>query len=80
MKIKITMKDPDVLQDAIEEAVKEEVKSMENLSDDEKELVVESRKEKASSVCGKWFRYGEYLTVEVDTENKTCVVLEKGNE
>ena len=25
----------------------------------------------------KWFEYGEYLTVEIDTEKGTCVVVER---
>lgn len=26
-------------------------------------------------LCKKWFEYGEYLTVEIDTDAKTCTVV-----
>jgi hypothetical protein len=50
MKFRVTMKDPDTLNDAIEEAVEKQM-------------------------CGRWFGYGEYLTVEIDTDAKTCTVI-----
>jgi len=41
--------------------------ALENLSEDEKKSV--------ESLIETWVEYGECLTVEVDTEAKTCVVL-----
>ena len=75
MKIKVQMKDPDTLQDAIEDAVKNDVSTMADLDDDEREAVIEKRKEKVHELAEKWFRYGEYLAVEIDTDEKTCTVL-----
>ena len=75
MKIKVQMKDPDTLQDAIEDAVKNDVSTMADLDDDEREAVIEKRKEKVQELAEKWFRYGEYLAVEIDTVEKTCTVL-----
>lgn len=69
------MKDPDSLYDAIEEAVDKELTSMEA---DEAEALKEIRHEKASNVASEWFEYGEYLTVEIDTVEKTCRVLTVG--
>lgn len=37
----------------------------------------EARREKVAKLCSKWFRYGEYLAVEIDTEAGTCTVLER---
>ena len=76
MKFVVQMKDPDVLHDAIYEAVTAEVENMEGLDEDEKEAVVETRKLKVQELCGKWFEYGEYLRVEIDTEAETCTVIE----
>lgn len=73
MKITVSMKDPDTLDDAIKDAVAAEIKAV-DLPDDEKDLLIKSRVEKAREVCRKWFEYGEYLVVEVDTDAKTCVV------
>ena len=75
MKFKVTMKDPDTLHDAIADAVKE--LSITELSDDEMEAVRETRKESIGNICAEWFSYGEYLTVEIDTDAKTCIVVPK---
>ena len=76
MKFKVTMKDPDTLHDAIEEALLDEVNAMQNLDEDEREDVIQLRKDKISGICSQWFQYGEYLTVEIDTEAKTATVCE----
>jgi hypothetical protein len=74
MKFRVHMKDPDTLGDAIDDAVKDDVAAL-NLPPDESEQLVECRSEKASKLCSKWFEYGEYLTVEIDTDAGTCVVV-----
>lgn len=35
----------------------------------------EEQRDEAQRVANLFFRYGEQLTVEIDTENETCVVL-----
>lgn len=78
MKFRVTMKDPDTLHDAISEAIAAELAENETLDDDEKESIVESRREKLKDLCDEWFKYSEYLTVEIDTTAKTCVVVKAG--
>lgn len=73
MKIRVTMKDPDSLSDAIAEAASAEIAGISNDAD-EREAVAELRRKKAGEVCAKWFEYDEYLTVEIDTETGTCIV------
>lgn len=75
MKITVTMKDPDTLLDCVRDAVKEEVEDITGIDQDEKEGLIDGRVEEAMKTCRKWFRYSEYLTVEVDTEAETCIVL-----
>lgn len=75
MKIKVTMKDPDTLYDAIEDAVTKDIDA--SLPEDEREAIAECRIKKAQALASTWFEYGEYLTVEIDTEAKTCVVIPK---
>jgi hypothetical protein len=53
------------------------VQAMAGLDADEKEAVVEQRREKVAEICSKWFEYGEYLRVEIDTEANTATVLSK---
>lgn len=74
MKIRVTMKDPDSLYDAVRDAVQEEVEKM-NLDSEETEALVEIRADKVNNMTGRWFNYGEYLTVEIDTEANTCTVV-----
>lgn len=75
MKIRVTMKDPDSLYDGTCDAV--ESLKIDGLSEEELEVVKEKRKEHISELASKWFEFGEYLTVEIDTELKTCVVVER---
>ena len=76
MKIRITMKDPDCLYGPVDDAINEWIQTIEDLSDHEKDALAEARKETVRSKLYKWFEYGEYLEVEVDTDAETCVVLE----
>jgi hypothetical protein len=75
MKFRVSMKDPDTLQDTIDRAVAQEVKSLGIVDNDEAAAVAEVRREKVAAVCAQWFKYGEYLTVDIDTEAGTCVVV-----
>ncbi len=79
MKFTVTMKDPDTLHDAIVDAVANEVAAIADLDEDEREGVEETRRERITELCNKWFEYGEYLCVEVDTDAGTCVVIPRGN-
>ncbi len=75
MKFRVTMKDPDVLTDAIAEAVDSQV-HIEGVDEEEMMDIRRSRVEKIYEMCSRrWFEYGEYLVVEIDTDAKTCVVV-----
>lgn len=76
MKFRVTMKDPDTLYDAVTDAVADDVKKL-GLSEDEAEVIEEKRRDAVNDLASKWFEYGEYLTVEIDTDAKTCVVVER---
>jgi len=77
MIFKVYMKDTDVLYDGIEEAVDEQLKES-GLNAGEQEAVKDLRIEAAQEVASKWFEYGEYLTVEIDTEKETIRVVPVG--
>lgn len=74
MKFKITMKDPDGVYDCIHDAAKEWAGQVTGVDEDEREGLVESKHEKLQEICKAWFEYGEYLTVEIDTETRTIAV------
>lgn len=73
MKFRVTMKDPDTLGDAIKDAVKSSLMGLE--TEEEREAVAEIREQNTSESCRQWFKYGELLTVEIDTMAMTCVVV-----
>ena len=74
MKFTVMFKDSDALWKAIDDTVNE--LKVAGLSDDELEAVKEKRREEIREMCGKWFEYGEYLSVEIDTDKKSCTVVE----
>lgn len=76
MKFKVTMKDPDTLYVAIGEAVEQAVGDIIGVDgDDERNALITARVDKVNALCGQWFKYGEYLTVEIDTVAGTCTVV-----
>lgn len=70
----VTMKDPDSLYEGVTDAVNEQLEKS-DLPEDERDAVRELRVEKATDVGDLFFEYGEYLTIEIDTDNKTARVV-----
>jgi hypothetical protein len=77
MKIIVTFKDPDGVMDSVQDAIKEELQSM-NLSPEEYDNLLETRTNEQLHKLKKWIEYDEYITVEFDTEEKTCKIIENG--
>jgi hypothetical protein len=74
MKIIIGMKCPDALERAIDKEVMSEVS---DISDpDEREEAFHVLVDKCKKITEKWFEYGEYIQIIIDTEDETCVVKE----
>ena len=65
MKIQITMKTPDAVTNALEYT------DFSYIPEENRD----SESERIYKLCKKWFQYGECVTLEVDTEKETCVVL-----
>lgn len=76
MKISVTIKDPDTLRDAVEDAVKAEVDKL-GMERDEAGMLIEHRTEKLMDAMKKWWEYSEYLNVEFDMDAMTANVLER---
>lgn len=75
-KFTITMKDPDGFANSLMEAAELTDVDDLKLDEDEKEMIRQEREDKLRGFLKTWFRYDEYLTVEIDTEAKTCTVVE----
>ena len=68
MELRITFKDPDGVYEAINHAARLSVGQTEGLSSAEKDDLRESRHDEYYEACSKWIRYGEYVTILIDTE------------
>lgn len=73
MKIYLTLKDPDALLEAIDEAFADF--TMDGLTEEELEHLKEKRKEDIYDKATEWFEYGEYFVLCYDSEKNTCEVL-----
>src|SRR5687768_7015974 len=77
MKIRMTLKDPDTMPDAVCDAVHADVKtSVSGVSDAERKAIANERQcEIQGEISSRWMLYGEYLEVEFDTDDWTATVL-----
>lgn len=76
MKIQITMKNPDCVYDAVQQAAKDSADEVTGLTTGERAELVESRREEIAESIQKWVKDGEYITVELDTVLQTARVCE----
>lgn len=74
MKLKITLKDPDGVYDSIKDAAESSVGDVTGLSPAEINALAETRQEVLGSQCEPWIEYGEYVTIEIDTDAGTATV------
>jgi hypothetical protein len=77
MKIRVSLKDPDTLHDAVEEAVRADIEATTTgLSKQEKDYLLDERVDSVrSDIAERWMPYSEYLLVEFDTESGSATVL-----
>lgn len=76
MKIKIMLKDPDGVYEALQEAAEESLGDAAiGLSARTIEQLVEKRQEELDTACEKWIEYSEYVQIEIDTDAGTAIVL-----
>lgn len=78
MKVRVVMKDPDTMHDAVEAAVQKDVaRTTDGLEASERADIAESRAEAIrAQISDKWMHYSEYLCVEFDTDAGTATVIE----
>jgi hypothetical protein len=71
VRLSITFKTPDVVEQAVREKVDYEVGCL-RIDPEDFEYVVQETCNKLS----KWFRYGEYVTLDIDTDAGSITVME----
>ena len=75
MKIQITLKDPDGVYESIKDAAESSTGDIEGLENDELDALAETRRETIEEQCNRWVKWGEYVTIEIDTEANTATVI-----
>lgn len=75
MIINITLKDPDGVYDAIQDAAESSLQLAEDLDQDEAESLLQNRANKIEKSLEPWIEYSEYVRIQIDTEAKTATVL-----
>lgn len=71
MKIQVTLKTPDCLENAAEEYARN---CLGKESHNEK-YYLEDKRAEFMKLCDKWFSYGECLTVEIDTSKEEIRIV-----
>jgi hypothetical protein len=77
MKFKIYLKDPDGISDSVHDASRASVNKIPGLSNSEREVLIDFRIKEAYSVLEEWCEYGDAITLEIDTDERTATVLPK---
>lgn len=75
MKINIIFTDADAVYDAITRAINESISKMQ-LSEKEKKILVDIRRESIEEKLEKWIEFGEIIQIEFDLESMTALVKE----
>ncbi len=75
MKIRVNLKDPDTMGDAVDDACAKLPKP-DGLTDAEwASIYAERAQQIKDDISTRWMAYGEYLLVEFDTEAQTATVI-----
>jgi hypothetical protein len=76
MKFRVTFKDPDGVSDSLQDAVEQSLSGVVGLTEPERNSLMEKRYEDILQITNKWIGYGEYLSIEIDTDTQTATVVE----
>ena len=74
MKFKITLKDPDGVDEALKQVAKEAADAPLGLLDSARKRIQERVYTELPDQISKWVLWQEYVTIEIDTEAQTAVV------
>jgi hypothetical protein len=78
MKIRVTVKSPDGIDDSVKEAIRDSVNYM-CLNGEETDAVANIRYENTWQILKKWIRFREYITIEFDTELMEAKIIENND-
>ena len=73
MKFKVTFKSPDAVYQSTVDAASDAAHHI--IDDEERDQAMSDIRTDLMDFSDKWVRYGEYITIEFDTDNKTATVI-----
>lgn len=76
MKITLRLKDPDGISESLGQCVENSFSDLDGkISQEEKDALLELRFDRVAEAIRGWVQYGEYVTIEIDTEENTAKVI-----
>ncbi len=75
MKVRVTFKTPDAVQDSVDREVERAVDHVYRDGAESKQEAADDLRFQAVRAISKWVKYGECVTVEFDTEAGTATVI-----
>jgi hypothetical protein len=75
MKFRITLKDPDGVYQCISDAADQSMEGVEGVNEPEWNTLHAARSESILEAASKWVKHDEYVTIEIDTDEKTAIVI-----
>lgn len=75
MVFQVHMKTPDAIENSVINQIEHVVDELGFKESWEYDQEIQSRVDAIKEICQKWFQYGEMVTLEIDTDKMTCVVL-----
>lgn len=75
MKLRVTFKDPDGPSECVRDAAALSLATITGLSENERDALLEKRTGQLRDSMRRWCEYGEYVTIEIDTEADTAIVI-----
>jgi len=74
MKIRLYLKDPGGVSNAVLESAQDSLDEL-DLTDHEKDLIIEGRMESIYDKLKPWVEWGEYVTIEIDLDKDEAKVV-----
>ena len=75
MKIRITAKGPDSIDDSVQRAIQESTQDLTGLSPEARDEVMDRRAEEIWDAVGRYVKHNEYITIEIDSESGLAIVV-----
>lgn len=81
VKIRVSFKTPDALDEGLDDAIRECERKMRNdtdlmavVTEDDLKVILDNKRERLRTAALNWITWGEYLDIVIDPDADTCIV------